>query len=154
MATQRERNIQKGGSSSYVGKDPFDGLLKKSFTELGVETNAQRNFLTRINSILQRYPNALVGTNPRYIAKALIQDSRLPVAQEVNVDQLMNSFEENVDSNDKFTVIRYILWLRSLDDMPISQNIFPSEWLESVIETRNAYQFTQPSIFVEESDEE
>mgnify|MGYP006983667273 CR=1 FL=1 len=154
MATQRERNMQKEGNSSYVGKDPFDGMLKKNLTELGIETGIQRNFLSRINSILQRYPNILVGTNPRYIARALIHDSRLPIAQAVDSEQLMRTFDDNLDPNDKFTVIRYVLWLRSLDDMPISESIFPIEWHENIIETRNAYHYVQPSIFVEESDEE
>lgn len=153
MATQRDRNFQKGGRGTYVGKDPFDGALKKAFTSLGVDTDAQRNYISRINSIAQLYPNVLVGKNPYYIARAFIQNTLLPNT-EIDADQLINSSDPDDSSNVAFTIIRYILWLRSLENTDISSSIFPTDWKEEIMMTRESHHYVRPSIFLEDEDED
>lgn len=150
MATQRERNIQRKGGSSYVGKDPFDGLLKKVFANLSLSTELQRDYLKRINNINANYPHALVGKNPYYIALAFIRNSSLSV-NPVGVNDLLN---DEIDPKSNFTIIRYTLWLRAMEDQLISPDVVPINWINEISMTREAYSYDRVSVLEVETDEE
>jgi len=148
MATQQIRNFQ-SGKSSFIGKDPFDGLLKRAFNVQNVETNLQKEYLKRINAIDQENPNALVGKNPEFIAYALRYGSKLPQNKPINsidvLDFIQKELKQNISST-TFTIIRYILWLREMEGQSILNDIVPSEWTEYVNDTkkliaRTKYQF-------------
>lgn len=118
---------------SFTGRDPFDGKLKEAFRSLQVPNDKVKIYLETLNAIIERDKYAVVGKNIRYLAYAFHYGSMLSPVRDVNEDDLKNILREipNV-SNTRITIVRYILWLREQQRQPISENLVPDDWIESL----------------------
>lgn len=153
MATQRERNFNNEGKSSFIGKDPFDGLLKNAMTKLGIILPTQTIYLKQINDILLKDPNSLVGKNPQFIAYALEYGSRLGAY--FKVDDAIHLFQKELKFSPhiSFTIVRYILWLREMEFISIETDLVPADWAEEVDKTLSLMRPTYSQPLQEELEE-